>query len=76
MMSAFMFPIHLATNKIKRHRESEGEQKAQQKTEKLGTKRGPCKALNIEREAKLTHSNLQISKSLYIIIRSCNLYEC
>ena len=29
-----------------------------------------------EREAKLTHSNLQISKCLCIIIRSCNLYKC
>ena len=28
-----------------------------------------------KREAKLTHGNLQISKSLCIIIRSCNLHE-
>ena len=28
-----------------------------------------------EREAKLTHSNLQISKRLCIIIRSCNKYK-
>ena len=42
MMSDFMFPIYLATNKIKKNRgESEEEQKAQLKTEKFGTKRGP-----------------------------------
>ena len=42
MMSDFMFPIYLATNKIKfRDRESEEEQKAQLKTEKFGIKRGP-----------------------------------
>ena len=29
-----------------------------------------------EREAKLTHSNLPISKCLCIIIRSCNKYKC
>ena len=29
-----------------------------------------------EREAKLTHGNLQISKCLCIIIRSCNKYKC
>ena len=44
MMSAFMFPIYLATNKIQNQRETEEteeEQKAQLKTEKFGTKRGP-----------------------------------
>ena len=54
-------------------------QKAQLKAEKLGTKRGLHKTLTDqrerEREAKLTHSNLQRSKSLSSIIRSCNLYE-
>ena len=30
----------------------------------------------LEREAKLTHSNLQISKCLCIIIRSCYKYKC
>ena len=40
MMSAFMFPIYLATNKIQTHRKSKGEQKAQLKAEKLGTKTG------------------------------------
>ena len=29
-----------------------------------------------EREAKLTHGNLQISKCLCIIIRSCYKYKC
>ena len=29
-----------------------------------------------EREAKLTHSNLQISKCLCIIIRTCHKYKC
>ena len=44
MMSDFMFPIYLATNKIQNKREktgeSEKEQKAQLKTEKIGNKRG------------------------------------
>ena len=31
----------------------------------------PVVALTDQREAKLTHSNLQISKELCIIIRSC-----
>ena len=44
MMSDFMFPIYLATNKIKNRGESEEEQKAQLKTEKFGTKRGPQQA--------------------------------
>ena len=61
--------------KFKKHREREKIQKAQLKAEKLGTKRGLHKALtdHTEREAKLTHGNLQISKNLCIIIRSCNL---
>ena len=42
MMSAFMFPIYLAINKIQKRRgESEEEQKAQLKTERFGNKRGP-----------------------------------
>ena len=41
MMSDFMFPIYWQQTKLKRHRESEGEQKAQLKTEKFGIKRGP-----------------------------------
>ena len=42
MMSDFMFPIYLATNKIQKEdtEKSEGEQKAQLKTEKFGIKRG------------------------------------
>ena len=40
MMSAFMFPIYLATNKIQNRDREEGKQKAQLKTEKPGTKRG------------------------------------
>ena len=44
MMSDFMFPIYLATNKIQERGESEEEQKAQLKTEKFGTKRGPWQA--------------------------------
>ena len=40
MMSDFMFPIYLATNKIQTYTgESEEEQKAQLKTEKFGIKR-------------------------------------
>ena len=41
MMSDFMFPIYLATNKIQIHTgELVEEQKAQLKAEKLGTNRG------------------------------------
>ena len=52
MMSAFMFPIYLAKNKIQKTTEREREkiQKAQLKAEKLGTKRGPCQALTDQRE--------------------------
>ena len=38
MMSAFMFPIYLATNKI---HEEKRENSYRRKTEELGTKRGP-----------------------------------
>ena len=42
MMSAFMFPIYLATNKIQKNRESEEEQKAQLKTEKFRYQERPA----------------------------------
>ena len=75
MMSAFMFPIYLATNKIQIQRQIQKEGI----TEDRGTwiQGRPAVGPNRpEREAKLTHGNLQISKHLCIIIRSCNLYEC
>ena len=72
MMSAFMFPIYLATNKI------HGEKRKQLQKEDRGTwyQERPAVGLTDQREAKLTHGNLQISKCLCIIIRSCNLYKC
>ena len=36
----------------------------------------PAVGPNRPERGKLTHSNLQISKCLCIIIRSCNLYKC
>ena len=79
MMSAFMFSIYLATNKIQKQRRIRG--KTEGTTEDRGTwiQERPAVGPNRpEREAKLTHGNLQISKCIYIyiIIRSCNLYEC
>ena len=75
MMSDFMFPIYLATNKIQNQREdrretekSEQEQKAQLKIE---TREAYGRPRQNKREAQLKHSNLQISKGLYIIIWYC-----
>ena len=72
MMSDFMFPIYLATNKIKKNRreteKSEQEQKAQLKIE---TREARSRPRQNKREAKLKHGNLQISKGLYIIIWYC-----
>ena len=70
MKSALMFPIYLATNKIY------NDKKTYQKAEELGSKRGQIEGPTKTREAKLTHGNLQISKYLCIIIRSCNKYKC
>ena len=73
MMSAFMFPIYLATNKIQYKEEGKQIQK-----EDRGTwyQERPAVVPNRpEREAKLTYSNLQISKCL-CIIRSCYKYKC
>ena len=77
MMSAFMFPIYLATNKIIYIDIERREYSYRWKTEELGTKRWPAVGPDRpEREAKLTHGNLQISKCLCIIIRSCYKYKC
>ena len=76
MMSAFMFPIYLATNKIQDQRQCRYRRKAQLKTEVWYQERPTVGPDRPEREAKLTHGNLQISKCLCIIIRSCNLYKC
>ena len=70
MMSAFMFSLYIwqQTKFFIEKREN----RYRRKTEELGTKTGPAVGPNRpEREAKLTHSNLQIRKCLCIIIRSC-----
>ena len=68
MKSAFMSPIYLATNKIQKQIQKEDI------TEDRGTwyQERPAVGPNRLERGKLTHSNLQISKSLCIIIRSCN----
>ena len=74
MKSAFMFPIYLATNKIQYIEEQNQIQK-----EDRGTwyQERPAVGPNTpEREVKLTRGNLQISKCLCIIIRSCYKYKC
>ena len=65
MKSAFMFPIYLATNKIqyRRGKQIQKEDRGTWYQERPAV--GPNRP---EREAKLTHSNLQISKCLCIII--------
>ena len=71
MKSAFMFPIYLATNKIQKEIQKEDI------TEDRGTwyqERPVVGPIRPER-GKLSHSNLQISKCLCIIIRSCNKYK-
>ena len=74
MMSAFMFPKYLATNKIQYIEEGKEIPK-----EDRGTwyQERPVVGPNrSERETKLIHSNLQRSKCLCIIIRSCYKYKC
>ena len=73
MMSDFMFPIYLATNKIQNQRDNREEtpqiqKKAQLKIEPREARGRPRQN---KREAKLKHGNLQISKGLYIIIWYC-----
>ena len=71
MMSAFMFPIYFATNKIQDQRKQIWKEGT---TEDRGTwiqKRPMVGPNRPEREAKLTHGNFQISKCLCTIIRSC-----
>ena len=72
MKSAFMFRIYLATNKIQKEIQKEGI------TQNRGTciQERPAVGPNRPERGKLTHSNLQISKCLGIIIRSCNKYKC
>ena len=71
MMSDFMFPIYLATNKIQETRQETVKTDTEEGTTGDRIKRGLQKALRDQREAKLMHGNLQISKCLCIIIRSC-----
>ena len=72
MKSAFVFPIYLATNKIQKQIQKEDI------TEDRGTwyQERPAVGHNRPERGKLTHGNLQISKCLCIIIRSCNKYKC
>ena len=60
MMSDFMFPIYLATNKIQKEREESRrtQREIRGKTEGREARGRPRKT----REAKLKHGNLQISK--------------
>ena len=73
MKSAFVFPIYLATNKIQKP-DTEGRQDI---TGDRGTwvQERPVVGPNRPERGKLTHVNLQISKCLCIIIRSCNKYK-
>ena len=71
MMSAFMFPIYLAKNKIQNQRKQIQKEGT---TEDRGTwiqERPTVGPNRPEREAKLTHGNFQISKCLCTIIKSC-----
>ena len=76
MLSAFMFPTYLATNKIQiyntEREDTEGTIESREAWYQGRSTQGPNRP---EREAKLTHGNLQISKCLYIIIRSCKIYK-
>ena len=68
MMSDFMFPIYLATNKIQKQK---GDREIRSRTEGTTEDRkreARGRPRQNKREAKLKHGNLQISKSLCIII--------
>ena len=69
---SILFPIYLATNKIQKR-----EIQKEDITEDRGTwiQERPVVGPNRPERGKLTHSNLQISKCLCIIIRSCNKYK-
>ena len=75
MMSDFMFPIYLATNKIQDQREdrreTEKSEQVQKAQLKIKTREARGRPRQNKREAKLKHGNLQISKGLYIIIWYC-----
>ena len=76
MMSAFMFPIYLETNKIQKKERIRGKTEGTTEDRETWYQERPAVGPNRTRERqKLTHGNLQISKNLCIIIRSCNLYE-
>ena len=77
MMSAFMFPIYLATNKIQKtqHRERRYRRHNCKQRSLVPREAHAVSPDRPEREAKLTHGNLQISKCLCIIIRSCKIYK-
>ena len=72
MMSAFMFPIYLATNKIKKKQRNRGRTEGTTEDREVWYQERPMLGPDRpEREAKLTHGNFQISKCLCTIIRSC-----
>ena len=74
MRSAFVFPMFLTRNKIQKQTQIQKEDI----TEDRGTwyQERPVVGPNRPERGKLTHSNLQISKCLCIIIRSCYTYKC
>ena len=71
MMSDFMFPIYLATNKIQKKTEGRETPQIQKAQLKIETREARSRPRQNKREAKLKHGNLQISKGLYIIIWYC-----
>ena len=71
MMSAFMFPIYLATNKIQKHRREETPQIQQKAQLEIETREAHGRPRQTRERQKLKHGNLQISKGLCIIIRYC-----
>ena len=73
MMSDFMFPIYLATNKIQNQRQRiRGRTEGTTEDREVWYQERPTVGQDRpEREAKLTHGNLQISKCLCTIIKFC-----
>ena len=72
MMSDFMFPIYLATNKIQKQRRIRRRTEGTTKDREVWYQERPTVGQDKpKREAKLKHGNLQISKGVYIIIRYC-----
>ena len=72
MMSTFMFPIYLATIKIQKTQRIRGRTEGTTEDRKVWYQERPIEGPDRpEKEAKLAHGNLEISKCLCTIIRSC-----